>query len=30
MTTIQHCDYIYRFDHGEIVQHGTFSEVVGL
>lgn len=30
MSTIQHCDYIYRFDHGEIVQHGTFSEVVGL
>ncbi len=28
LSTVQHCDYIYRFDKGRIVQEGSFSEVV--
>ena len=29
LTTLQHCDHIYRLDNGVIVEHGSFSQVVG-
>ncbi|MFZ2302841.1 MAG: ABC transporter ATP-binding protein [Gallionella sp.] len=29
LTTVKDCDVIYLLDHGKIVQHGTFQELVG-
>jgi ATP-binding cassette, subfamily B, bacterial PglK len=29
LTTLKHCDHIYRLDNGVIVEHGSFNQVVG-
>ena len=29
LTTVQHCDRIYRLDQGRIVESGTFAQVIG-
>ena len=29
LTTVQHCDRIYRLDEGEIIDQGTYESVIG-
>ena len=29
LSTVRHCDYIYRVDKGKIVEEGTYESVVG-
>jgi len=29
LSTLQHCDRIYRLEHGQVVQQGTYASVIG-